>query len=71
MLLAVVQRKTQEAKMRQVLSAMQAKNTERMLEEIQGKKIRVKCVTKECDSSKGVKKKGVEKEMQQVNSMWI
>ncbi|NXL10949.1 CC162 protein, partial [Mesembrinibis cayennensis] len=68
MLLEVVPRKTQEAK-RQVLSVMKAENTEKMLEEMEEKEQRVKCLTKEAEkSSKAchLQQKGVKKEMQQI-----
>lgn len=71
MLLEVVQRKTQEAKKRQVPSVMKAENIEKMLEGMEEKEQRVNCLTKEAEiSSKTchLQQKGVKKELQQVNS---
>ncbi|NXY72153.1 CC162 protein, partial [Glareola pratincola] len=71
MLLELVQRKTQEAKKKQILSVMKAKNTEKMLEEMKEKEHRVKCLTKEAEKSSKIchlLQKGVKKEMQQVRS---
>ncbi|NXV45796.1 CC162 protein, partial [Uria aalge] len=71
MLLEVVQRKTQEAKQKQILSVMKAKTTEKMLEEMKEKEQRVKCLTKEAEKSSKIchlHQKGVKKEMQQVRS---
>ncbi|KFQ57441.1 Coiled-coil domain-containing protein 162, partial [Pelecanus crispus] len=67
MLLEVLQRKTQEAKKRQVHSAMKAENAEKMLEEMEEKEQRVKCLTKEAEKSKTchLQQKGVKREMQQ------
>ncbi|NXU23819.1 CC162 protein, partial [Thalassarche chlororhynchos] len=70
-LLEVVQRKAQEAKKRQILSAMKAENTEKMLEEMEEKEQRVKCLTKEAEKSSKIchlHQKGVKKEMQQIRS---
>ncbi|NWU55477.1 CC162 protein, partial [Dromas ardeola] len=71
MLLEVAQRKTQEAKKKQILSVMKAKNIEKMLEEMKEKEQRVKCLTKEAEKSSKIchlLQKGVKKEMQQVRS---
>ncbi|NXX54414.1 CC162 protein, partial [Scopus umbretta] len=68
MLLEVVQRKTQEAKKRQVLSAMKAENAEKLLEEMEEKEQRVKCLTKEASKTCHLQQKGVRKEMQQIRS---
>lgn len=71
MLLEVVQRKTQEVKKKQILSVMKAENTEKMLEEMEEKEQRVKCLTKEAEKSSKIcclHQKWVKKEMQQVNS---
>ncbi|NXS48497.1 CC162 protein, partial [Balaeniceps rex] len=71
MLLEVVPRKTQEARKRQVLSAMKAENAEKMLEETEEKEQRVKCLTKEAEKSSKthhLQQKGVKKEMQQIRS---
>ncbi|XP_076189494.1 coiled-coil domain-containing protein 162-like isoform X3 [Aptenodytes patagonicus] len=71
MLLEVVQRKTQEAKKRQVPSAMKAENIKKMLEGMEEKEQRVNCLTKEAEKSSKtchLQQKGVKKELQQVNS---
>ncbi|KAM6272111.1 LOW QUALITY PROTEIN: coiled-coil domain-containing protein 162-like [Spheniscus humboldti] len=71
MLLEVVQRKTQEAKKRQVPSVMKAENIEKMLEGMEEKEQRVNCLTKEAEiSSKTchLQQKGVKKELQQIRS---
>ncbi|KFW68751.1 Coiled-coil domain-containing protein 162, partial [Pygoscelis adeliae] len=68
MLLEVVQRKTQEAKKRQVPSAMKAENIEKMLEGMEEKEQRVNCLTKEAEKSSKtchLQQKGVKKELQQ------
>ncbi|NXT88571.1 CC162 protein, partial [Anhinga rufa] len=70
MLLEVVQRKTQEAKKRQILSVMKAENT-KMLGEMEEKEQRVKCLTKEAEKSSKIchlHQKGVKKEMEQIRS---
>ncbi|XP_009324699.1 PREDICTED: coiled-coil domain-containing protein 162-like [Pygoscelis adeliae] len=71
MLLEVVQRKTQEAKKRQVPSAMKAENIEKMLEGMEEKEQRVNCLTKEAEKSSKtchLQQKGVKKELQQIRS---
>ncbi|NXX75937.1 CC162 protein, partial [Urocolius indicus] len=71
MLLEVVQRKMQEAKKRQVFSAMKAENVEKILEEMGEKEQRVKCLTKKAGQSSTVcylQQKEVKKEMQQTRS---
>ncbi|NXC73890.1 CC162 protein, partial [Anhinga anhinga] len=70
MLLEVVQRKTQEAKKRQILSVTKAENT-KMLGEMEEKEQRMKCLTKEAEKSSKIchlHQKGVKKEMQQIRS---
>ncbi|XP_074751171.1 coiled-coil domain-containing protein 162-like [Athene noctua] len=69
MLLEVVQRKTQEAKKRQVLTVTKAENIEKMLEKMAEKEQRVKCLTSEAEKSPKtchLQQKEVKKEMQQV-----
>ncbi|XP_009287481.1 PREDICTED: coiled-coil domain-containing protein 162 [Aptenodytes forsteri] len=71
MLLEVVQRKTQEAKKRQVPSAMKAENIKKMLEGMEEKEQRVNCLTKEAEKSSKtchLQQKGVKKELQQIRS---
>ncbi|NXL33540.1 CC162 protein, partial [Glaucidium brasilianum] len=71
MLLEVVQRKTQEAKKRQVLTVTKAENIEKMLEKMAEKEQRVKCLTSEAEKSSKpchLQQKGVKKEMQQIRS---
>lgn len=71
MLLEVVQRRTQEAKKRKILGVMKAENTDKMLEEMEDKEQRIKCLTKEAEKSSKIchlHEKGVKKEMWQVNS---
>ncbi|KAK4824336.1 hypothetical protein QYF61_013671 [Mycteria americana] len=58
-------------KKRQILSVMKAENTEKMLEEMEEKEQRVKCLTKEAEKSSKIchlHQKGVKKEMQQIRS---
>ncbi|NXL85400.1 CC162 protein, partial [Alectura lathami] len=52
MLLEIEHQKTQEARKRQILSAVKAENMERVLEEMEEKKQRLKCLTKEAGTPK-------------------
>uniref|UniRef100_A0A8B9QKK4 Coiled-coil domain-containing protein 162 n=1 Tax=Apteryx owenii TaxID=8824 RepID=A0A8B9QKK4_APTOW len=71
MLLEVEHRKTQEARNRQILSAVKAENMEKMLEEMEEKEQRLKCLIKEAKKSSKIgqlQQKRVKKEMQQIRS---
>ncbi|XP_054675028.1 uncharacterized protein LOC129203961 isoform X2 [Grus americana] len=71
MLLEVVQRRTQEAKKRKILGVMKAENTDKMLEEMEDKEQRIKCLTKEAEKSSKIchlHEKGVKKEMWQTRN---
>nr|XP_025975730.1 LOW QUALITY PROTEIN: coiled-coil domain-containing protein 162-like [Dromaius novaehollandiae] len=71
MLLEVEHRKTQEARSRQILSAVKAENMEKMLEEMEEKEQRLKCRIKEAEKTSKMsqlQQKTVKKEMQQIRS---
>ncbi|XP_062429060.1 coiled-coil domain-containing protein 162-like [Rhea pennata] len=71
MLLEVEHRKTQEARSRQILSAVKAENMEKMLEEMEEKEQRLKHLIKETEKSSKIgqlQQKRVKKEMQQIRS---
>ncbi|XP_010079557.1 PREDICTED: LOW QUALITY PROTEIN: coiled-coil domain-containing protein 162-like [Pterocles gutturalis] len=71
MLVEVVQSRTQEAKKREILSAIKAENIEKMLKEMQEKEQRIKCLTKEDKKSSEtscLQQKVVKKEMKQIRS---
>ncbi|NXE51096.1 CC162 protein, partial [Casuarius casuarius] len=71
MLLEVEHRKTQEARSRQILSAVKAENMEKMLEEMEEKEQRLKCLIKEAEKTSKIsqlQQKTVKKERQQIRS---
>nr|XP_009675270.1 PREDICTED: transmembrane protein FLJ37396 [Struthio camelus australis] len=71
MLLEVEHRKTQEARSRQILSAMKAEHMKKTLEEMEEKEQRLKYLIKEAEKSSKMgqlQQKRVKKEMQQIRS---
>ncbi|NXK51292.1 CC162 protein, partial [Chauna torquata] len=71
MLLEMGHQKTQEARKRQILNVMKTENMEKMLEEMEEKELRLKCLTKGAEKSSKtgqLQNKGVRKEMQQIGS---
>uniref|UniRef100_A0A8B9DJT6 Coiled-coil domain-containing protein 162 n=1 Tax=Anser cygnoides TaxID=8845 RepID=A0A8B9DJT6_ANSCY len=73
MLLEMGHQMTQEARKREILSAMKAENVEKMLEEMEEKEQRLECLTKGAEKSSKIgqlQQKRVKKEMQEVNSKY-
>lgn len=73
MLLEMGHQMTQEARKREILSAVKAENVEKMLEEIEGKEQRLKCLTKGAEKPSKIgqlQQKRVKKEMHEVNSKY-
>ncbi|XP_066849266.1 uncharacterized protein [Anser cygnoides] len=71
MLLEMGHQMTQEARKREILSAMKAENVEKMLEEMEEKEQRLECLTKGAEKSSKIgqlQQKRVKKEMQEIGS---